>query len=104
MGGANTQNLKKIQPSLFLHAGQKTRELFDTFQFEEEAEYLLRVARLEDNEHGFKIGGWDTNNLCHTEETTLIAENARYLEVVVVKVKEHSGEKNGTKTKLRKTN
>lgn len=39
------------------------------------AEYILREARLEEDENGFKTGRTNIINLCYADNTTLIAKN-----------------------------
>lgn len=64
------------------------------YLFHLHAEYILREARLKEDEHGFKIGRKNINHQCYI----LVDENAEDLQGLVIKLKKHS-EKN-IKTKL----
>lgn len=56
---------------------------------------------MEDDEHDFKTEGRNSN-LCYPDHSTLVAENAKDLQGLVIKVKEHN-EKMRLKLKLMKT-
>ena len=47
-------------------------------------------ARLEESQAGIKIAGRNTNNLRHTDDTTLMAESEEELKIFLVRVKEES--------------
>lgn len=51
-------------------------------------EYILRETRLK--EDGFNIRRKNINNLSCADNTTRIAENAKGLQALVMKVKEHN--------------
>lgn len=52
-------------------------------------EYILREAGPKEDEHGFKSGGRNTNNLCYPDDTNPIGENTKDLEALVLKIKEN---------------
>ena len=57
---------------------------------------------LEEAQAGMKISGRNINNLRHTDDTTLMAENKEELKSILMKVKEES-RKVGLKLKIQKT-
>ena len=61
----------------------------------------MRNAGLDEAQAGIKIAGRNINNLRHTDDTTLIAENEE-LKSLLMKVKEES-EKVGLKFNIQKT-
>ena len=54
------------------------------------AEYTTRNAGLEEARAGIKIAGRNSNNLRHTDDTTLTAESEEELKSLLMKVKEES--------------
>ena len=64
-------------------------------------EYIMQNARLDEAQAGIKIAGRNINNLRHTDDTTLIAENEE-LKSLLMKVKEES-ENLGLKLNIQKT-
>ena len=52
------------------------------------AEYIMRNARLDEEQAGIKIAGRNINNLRYTDDTTLTAENEEVLKSLLMKVKE----------------
>ena len=66
------------------------------------AEYIMRNAGLEEAEAGFKIAGWNINNLRYADDTTLISESEEKLKSFLMKGKEES-EKVGLKFNIQKT-
>ena len=54
------------------------------------AEYIMRIAGLEEAQAGIKIARRNTNNLKYADDTTLMAENKEELKSLLVKVKEES--------------
>ena len=66
------------------------------------AEYIMGNARLDEAQAGIKIAGRNTNNLRHTDDTTLMAESEEELKSLLMKVKEES-EKVSLKLNIQKT-
>ena len=66
------------------------------------AEYILRNAGLDEAQAGIKIAGRNINNLRYADDTTLIAESEKELNILLMKVKEES-EKVGLKLNIQKT-
>ena len=66
------------------------------------AEYIMRIARLEEAQAGIKIAGRNINNLKYADGTTLIPESEEELKSLLMKVKEKS-EKVGLKLNIQKT-
>ena len=66
------------------------------------AEYIVRIAGLEEAQAGIKIAGRNINNLRHADDTTLMAESEEELKSLLMKVKEES-EKVGLKLNIQKT-
>ena len=67
------------------------------------AEYILRIAGLDEAHAGIKIAGRNINNLRYADDTTLMAESDEELKSFLMKVKEE-GEKVGLKLNIQKTN
>ena len=65
------------------------------------AEYIMRIAGLEEAQAGMKIAGRNINNLRYADDTTLMAESEE-LKSLLMKVKEES-EKVGLKLNIQKT-
>lgn len=63
------------------------------YLFNPYAEYILRVGGLEKNQHGFKTGVRNISNPLYADDSTLTAEHANNLRILLMKVKEHSGKK-----------
>ena len=61
----------------------------------------MRNAGLEEVQAGIKIAGRNINNLRHTDDTTLMAENEEELKNLLMRVKEES-EKAGLKLNIQK--
>ena len=61
------------------------------------AEYIMRIAGLEEAQAGIKISGRNFNNLRYADDTTLMAESEEELKNLLMKVKEES-EKSWLKT------
>ena len=66
------------------------------------ADYIMRNARLEETQAGFKIAGRNINNLRYADDTTLMAESEEELKSLLMKVKEDS-EEVGLKLNIQKT-
>ena len=66
------------------------------------AEYIIRIARLEEAPAGIKIAGRNINNLRYADDTTLMAENEEELKSLLMKMKEES-EKVSLKFNIQKT-
>ena len=66
------------------------------------AEYITRIAGLEEVQAGIKIAGRNINNLRYADDTTLMAESEEELKSLLIKVKEES-EKVGLKLNIQKT-
>ena len=66
------------------------------------AEYMMRIAGLEETQAGIKIARRDVNNLRYADYTTLMAESEEELKSFLMKVKEES-EKVGLKLNIQKT-
>ena len=66
------------------------------------AEYIMRNARLDEAQTGFKIAGRNINNLKYADDTTLMAESKEELKSLLMKVKEES-EKVSLKLNIQKT-
>ena len=65
-------------------------------------QYILRNARLEEEQAGIKIAGRIINHLIYTDDTTLMAESEEELKSLLMKVKEET-EKAGLKLNIQKT-
>jgi len=66
------------------------------------AEYIMRNARLDEEQAGIKIAGRNSNKLRYADVTTLRAESGEELKNLLMKVKEES-EKAGLKLNFQKT-
>ena len=69
--------------------------------FNSYAEYIMRNARLDEEQAGIKIAGRNINNLRYADDTTLMAESEEELNSLLMKVKEES-EKFGLKLNIQK--
>ena len=65
------------------------------------AEYIMRIAGLEETQAGIKIAGRNINTLRYADDTTLMAESEEKLKSLLMKVKEES-EKVGLKLNIQK--
>ena len=54
------------------------------------AEYIMRIAGLEETQAGIKIAGRNINNLRYADDTTLMAESEEELKSLLMKVKGES--------------
>ena len=63
------------------------------------AEYIKRIAGLEEAQAGIKIAGRNNNNLRYADDSTLMAESRKELKSFLTKVKEES-EKVGLKLNI----
>ena len=63
------------------------------------AEYIMRIAWLDEAQAGMKITGRNINNLRYADDTTLMAESEEELKSLLMKVKEES-EKVGLKVSI----
>ena len=50
-------------------------------------EYIMQNAGLDEAQAGIKIAGRNINNLCHADDTTLMAESEEELKSLLMKVK-----------------
>ena len=50
----------------------------------------MRNAGLDEAQAGIKIARWNTNNLSHADDTTLMAESEEELKSLLIKLKEES--------------
>ena len=66
------------------------------------AEYIVRNAKLDEEQTRIKIAGRNINNLRYIDDTTLMAESEEELKSLLKKVKEES-EKVGLKLNTQKT-
>ena len=66
------------------------------------ADYIMRNARLDEEQTGIKVAGRNINNLRYTDDTILMAESKEELKNLLMKVKEES-EKVGLKCNIQKT-
>ena len=66
------------------------------------AEYIMRIAGLEETQAGIKIARRNINNLRYVDDTILMAENEEELKSLLMKMKENS-EKVGLKLNVQKT-
>ena len=66
------------------------------------AEYIMRMAGLQEAQAGINIARRNINNLRYADDTTLMAENEEELKSLLLKVKEES-EKVGLKLNIQKT-
>ena len=66
------------------------------------AEYIMRIAGLEETQAGIKIAGRNISNLRYADDTTLMVESEEELKSLLMKVKEES-EKVGLKLNIQKT-
>ena len=51
------------------------------------AEYIMQNVGLDEAQAGIKIAGRNINNLCHADDTTLMAESEKELKSLLMKVK-----------------
>ena len=65
------------------------------------AEYIMRIAGLEEAQAGIKIARRNSNHLRYADDTTLMAESEEELKSLLMKVKEESG-KVGLKFNIQK--
>ena len=65
-------------------------------------EYIMRNARLDDSQAGFKIARRNINNLRYADDTTLMAESKEKPKSLLMRMKEES-EKAGLKLNIKKT-
>ena len=65
------------------------------------AEYIMRIAGLEEAQAGIKIAGRNINNLRYADDTTFMEESEEELKSLFMKVKEES-EKVGLKLNIQK--
>ena len=54
------------------------------------AEYIMRIAGLDEAQAGIKIARRNINNLSYTDDTTLMAESEEELKSLLMKMKEDS--------------
>ena len=54
------------------------------------AEYIMRIAGLEEAQAGIKISGRNISNLRYADDTTIMAESKEELKTLLMKVKERS--------------
>ena len=66
------------------------------------AEYIMRMAGLEEAQAGIEITGRNINNLRYADDTTVMAESEEELKSLLMKVKEES-EKTGLKLNIQTT-
>ena len=66
------------------------------------AEYIMRIAGLEEAQAGIKINGRNINNLRYADDTTLMAESKEELKSLLMKMKEER-EKVGLNLNIQKT-
>ena len=66
------------------------------------AEYIMRIAGLDEAQAGIKIARRNINNLRYADGTTVTAESEEELKSLLMKVKEES-EKVGLKLNIQKT-
>ena len=66
------------------------------------AEYMMRIAGLEEAQDGMKIAGRNINHIRYADDTTLMAESEEELKSLLMKVKEES-EKVSLKLNIQKT-
>ena len=65
------------------------------------AEYIMRIARLDEAQIGIKTARRNSNNFRYADDTTLLAESEEELKILLMKVKEES-EKAGLKLNIQK--
>ena len=65
------------------------------------AEYIMRIARLDEAQTGIKTARRNSNNFRYADDTTLLAESEEELKILLMKVKEES-EKAGLKLNIQK--
>ena len=68
----------------------------------EDAEYIIRNARLDESQAGIKIAGRNINSLRQADDTTLMAESEEEIKSLLMRVKEESKEA-GLKLSIQKT-
>ena len=66
------------------------------------AEYIMRIARLDEAQTGIKTAGRNSNNFRYADDINLIAECREELKSLLKKVKEES-ERAGLKLNIQKT-
>ena len=64
--------------------------MFYIYLFNLYAEYIMCNDGLDEAQAGIKIAGRNINNLRHTDDTTLMAENEEELKNLLMRVKEES--------------
>ena len=73
-----------------------------TLKFNSYAEYIIRNARLDEEQVGIKTAGRNINNFRYADDIILMAESKKKLKSLLMKVKEES-EKVGLKLNIQKT-
>ena len=76
--------------------------ILSTSLFNLYAEYIRRIAGLDEAQAVIQIAGRNINNLRYADDTTLMAESEEELKSLLMKVKEES-EKGGLKLNIQKT-
>lgn len=61
--------------------------IFSPYLSNQNAEYIIRIAGLEENEYGFTIGGRCIANLPQVDDTILIGKNTKDLQALVINIK-----------------
>ena len=67
-----------------------------------DAEYIMRIAGMDESQAGVKIAGRNINNLRYADDTTFVAESKEELKSLLMKVKE-KGEKTDLKLNIQNT-
>ena len=72
--------------------GKRVRQdcTFSSCLFNLYAEYIMRNARVGEEQAEIKVAGRNNNNLTYADETTLMAESEEELQSLLLKVKEES--------------
>ena len=65
--------------------------IFSPCLFSFHAEIIMRNARLDEAQAGFKMAGRNINNIRYADDTNLMAESEEELKSLLMKMKEESG-------------
>eukprot|EP00112_Aurelia_sp_Birch-Aquarium-sp1_P026756 Seg970.1 transcript_id=Seg970.1/GoldUCD/mRNA.D3Y31 product="Retrovirus-related Pol polyprotein from type-2 retrotransposable element R2DM" pseudo=true protein_id=Seg970.1/GoldUCD/D3Y31 len=85
-----------------INKGVRQGCILSPYLFNLYSENMIRMAGLEEIEHGIRIGGRNINNLRYADDITLLAETEEGLKMLLNRVKQES-EKVGLRLNIKKT-